>query len=92
MKNADVYQIDVKFNQCILQNTENFVIVKPAWMSDDEEESEYEDENEDENASINSIKLQNLLTRRKVYGDITQNVSERQIKRLLVSSKQSIDI
>ena len=68
------------------------MIVKPAWMSDDDEESEYDEENEDENASINSVKLQNLLTRRKVYGDITQNVSERQIKRLLVSSKICIDI
>ena len=68
------------------------MIVKPAWMSDYEEESADEEENENENASINSVKLQNLLTRRKVYGDITQNVSERQIKRLLVSSKKSIDI
>ena len=57
-------------------------------MSDDEEETVSDVENEDqgdENHLVDTLKLQNLLTRRKVYGDITQNVSERQIKRLLVS-------
>ena len=57
-------------------------------MSDDEEETVSDVENEDqgdENHLVDTLKLQNLLTSRKVYGDITQNVSERQIKRLLVS-------
>ena len=57
-------------------------------MSDDEKETVSDVENEDqgdENHLVDTLKLQNLLTRRKVYGDITQNVSERQIKRLLVS-------
>ena len=58
-------------------------------MSDDDEEGrnnvENEVEEDEENWIVDSNKLNNLLTRRKVYGDITQNVSERQIKRLLVS-------
>ena len=58
-------------------------------MSDDEDEGRNNVENEvqedEKDWIVDSIKLNNLLTRRKVYGDITQNVSERQIKRLLVS-------
>ena len=58
-------------------------------MSDDEEEGRnnvgYEVQEDEEDWIVDSNKLNNLLTRRKVYGDITQNVSERQIKRLLVS-------
>ena len=63
--------------------------MKPDWISDDEEEGTNKVENEvqedERNWIVDSNKLQNLLTRRNVYGDITQNVSERQIKRLLVS-------
>ena len=63
--------------------------MKPDWMSDDEEEGrnkvESEEQKDERNWNVDSNKLHNLLTRRKVYGDITQNVSERQIKRLLVS-------
>ena len=59
-------------------------------MSDEEEEGrnnvENEDQEDEKNGNVDSNKLNNLLTRRKVYGDITQNVSERQIKRLLVST------
>ena len=66
--------------------------MKPDWISDDEEEERDKVENEvqedEQNWIIDSNKLQNLLTRRKVYGDITQNVSERQIKRLLVRRNQ----
>ena len=58
-------------------------------MSDDEDEGrnnvENEEQEDEKDWMVDSIKLNNLLTRRKVYGDITQNVSERQIKRLLVS-------
>ena len=61
-------------------------------MSDDEEEErnkvEDEAQEDEQNWIVDSNKLQNLLTRRKVYGDITQNVSERQIKRLLVRRNQ----
>ena len=64
-------------------------MMKPDWISDDEEEGTNKVENEvqedERNWIVDSNKLQNLLTRRNVYGDITQNVSERQIKRLLVS-------
>ena len=63
--------------------------MKPDWISDEEEEGRDNVENEaqedERNWIVDSNKLQNLLTRRNVYGDITQNVSERQIKRLLVS-------
>ena len=63
--------------------------MKPDWMSDDEEEGrnnvESEEQEDERNWNVDSNKLHNLLTRRKVYGDITQNVSEMQIKRLLVS-------
>ena len=63
--------------------------MKPDWISDDEEGGTNKVENEvqedERNWIVDSNKLQNLLTRRNVYGDITQNVSERQIKRLLVS-------
>ena len=61
-------------------------------MSDDEEDGRNNVGNEvqedEENWIVDSNKFNNLLTRRKVYGDITQNVSERQIKRLLVSRNQ----
>ena len=60
-------------------------------MSDDEQDERNKVENDDQeceqNLIVDSNKLQNLLTRRNVYGDIIQNVSERQIKRLLVSRK-----
>ena len=60
-------------------------------MSDDEKDERNKVENDDQeceqNLIVDSNKLQNLLTRRNVYGDIMQNVSERQIKRLLVSRK-----
>ena len=60
-------------------------------MSDDEKDERNKVENDDQecekNLIVDSNKLQNLLTRRNVYGDIIQNVSERQIKRLLVSRK-----
>ena len=66
--------------------------MKPDWISDDEEEERDKVENEvqedEQNWIVDSNKLQNLLTRRNIYGDITQNVSERQIKRLLVSRNQ----
>ena len=65
--------------------------MKPDWMSDDEKDERNKVENDDleceQNLIVDSNKLQNLLTRRNVYGDIMQNVSERQIKRLLVSRK-----
>ena len=48
---------------------------------------ENEVQEDEQNWIVDSNKLQNLLSRRNVYGDITQNVSERQIKRLLVSRK-----
>ena len=60
-------------------------------MSDDEKDERNKVENDDQeceqNLIVDSNKLQNLLKRRNVYGDIIQNVSERQIKRLLVSRK-----
>ena len=65
--------------------------MKPDWMSDDEQDERNKVENDDQeceqNLIVDSNKLHNLLTRRNVYGDIIQNVSERQIKRLLVSRK-----
>ena len=65
--------------------------MKPDWISDDEKEERNKVENDDQeceqNLIVDSNKLQNLLKRRNVYGDIIQNVSERQIKRLLVSRK-----
>ena len=60
-------------------------------MSDDEKDERNKVENDDQecekNLIVDSNKLQNLLKRRNVYGDIIQNVSESQIKRLLVSRK-----
>ena len=51
-----------------------------------------DEQDEDENESSKSPKpkpdlkkLANLIQRRKVYGDITQNATESQIERLLVS-------
>ena len=46
-----------------------------------------EDKKEDQDQTapaIDAVKLQNLLKRRSVYGNITQNATEEQIKRLLV--------
>ena len=64
-------------------------MTKPDWMSDDEEGEDDDkpkivDKEEEGNEMIDPKKLQNLLARRDIYGDITQNVSERQIMRLLV--------
>ena len=60
-------------------------------MSDDEKDErnkvEKDDQECEQNLIVDSNKLQNLLKRRNVYGDIIQNVSESQIKRLLVSRK-----
>ena len=65
--------------------------MKPDWMSDDEKDErnkvEKDDQECEQNLIVDSNKLQNLLKRRNVYGDIIQNVSESQIKRLLVSRK-----
>ena len=55
---------------------------------DDEEEGMVTNQNQDMKSSkelANPIKLENLLKRRTVYGDITQNASETQLNRLLVS-------
>ena len=69
----------------------------PDWMISDDEGGEDEmDGNEangivtlktlKEEVEVDVTKLENLLKRRKVYGDITQNATESQIKRLLVST------
>ena len=55
---------------------------------DDDEEGMVTNQNQDMKSSkelANPIKLENLLKRRTVYGDITQNASETQLNRLLVS-------
>ena len=76
------------------QDKTNVNIVKPSWMSDDEEHENdvinertevHQEDGRNEMVHPDPIKLSNLLSRRKTYGDITQNASERQIKRLLVS-------
>ena len=37
-----------------------------------------------DHVEVDMAKLENLIKRRKVYGDITQNATESQIKRLMV--------
>ena len=68
-------------------------IERPNWMLSDSEEEEREDDNNmDKNipkepqGMADSIKLKNLLKRRSVYGDITQNATEAQLVRLLVNT------
>ena len=63
-------------------------------ISDDEEDEIQTDGTNREGDSkvpkdhveVDMVKLGNLIKRRKVYGDITQNATESQIKRLLVSN------
>ena len=61
-------------------------------LSDSEEEEREDDNNMDKNipkepqGMADSIKLKNLLKRRSVYGDITQNATEAQLVRLLVNT------
>lgn len=64
---------------------------KPDWISDDEEEEKDKSDSMDKEEKMkffDSVKLQNLLRRRFEYGDITQNASERQIRRLMVSKNK----
>ena len=61
-------------------------------ISDDEEDeiqtdgTNWEGNSKDPkyHVEVDMAKLENLIKRRKVYGDITQNATESQIKRLLV--------
>ena len=73
------------------QNPEVSQLEIPDWMISDEEGGE--DKTDDSKANttksstvlVDPIKLENLLKRRKVYGDLCQNATESQIERLLVS-------
>ena len=67
-------------------------IKQPDWMfsTDDEEDGDENDSGEKKalkspKPKPDPKKLANLIQRRKVYGDITQNATEKQIERLLVS-------
>ena len=63
-------------------------IQKPDWiLEDDKENTGNSDRDSSSETQPDPEKLQNLLDRHKVYGDITQNATESQIKRLLVSTK-----
>ena len=61
-------------------------------VSDDDEEDDMKtNQNHDMKTSrelANPVKLGNLLKRRTVYGDITQNASKTQLERLLVSTSR----
>ena len=67
-------------------------IQKPDWMISDDEKGEDDCEASaniktkplEIHVKVDAIKLENLLKRRKVYGDITQNATESQLQRLMV--------
>ena len=55
-------------------------------MSDDEDNKDDTDtHSENSQPEPDAKKLENLIKRQKCYGDITQNASEAQLERLLVS-------
>ena len=54
-------------------------------MSDTEDDKDDTDHSGNLQPEPDATKLENLLKRRKVYGDITQNASETELLRLLVS-------
>ena len=62
-------------------------IQKPDWILEDDNENtgNNSETNSNNETHPDPVKLANLLQRHKVYGDITQNATESQIKRLLVS-------
>ena len=58
------------------------MIEEPKWkIADDEIQQKY---GKTAKTPADPIKLGNLLKRRKVYGDIAQNASEKQLEHLLV--------
>ena len=63
-------------------------------ISDDEDSDTMDDTKNDKetisNTSADGVKLGNLLKRHRVYGDITQNATESQLERLLVSISENI--
>ena len=63
-------------------------------ISDDEDCDTMDDTKNDKETisktSADGVKLGNLLKRHRVYGDITQNASESQLERLLVSISDDI--
>ena len=63
-------------------------------ISDDEESDTMDDTKNDKETisktSADGVKLGNLLKRHRVYGDITQNATESQLERLLVSISENI--
>ena len=77
------------------QENQDRQIQIPDWMISDDEEDEaqpyginWEDNSKHPKNHVEAdmVKLGNLIKRRKVYGDITQNATESQITRLLVSN------
>ena len=63
-------------------------------ISDDEDSDTMDDTKNDKETisttSADGVKLGNLLKRHRVYGDITQNATESQLERLLVSISDNI--
>ena len=63
-------------------------------ISDDEDSDTMDDTKYDKETisktSADGVKLGNLLKRHRVYGDITQNATESQLERLLVSISDNI--
>ena len=63
-------------------------------ISDDEDSDTMDDKKNPKETtskiSADGVKLGNLLKRHRVYGDITQNATESQLERLLVSVSDNI--
>ena len=63
-------------------------------ISDDEDSDTMDDKKNHKETtskiSADGVKLGNLLKRHRVYGDITQNATESQLERLLVSISDNI--
>ena len=64
----------------------------PAWMvspskndkQQQDDKKKQEPNPEEGGVTVDELKFKNLLNRREVYGDITQNATENELKRLLV--------
>ena len=53
-------------------------------------QNDWEEKNDFQDRKLCEIKFKNLVKRREIYGDITQNATEHQLKRLLLKHDNSV--
>jgi len=66
--------------------TDGDELKQPDWLIADADAEDAPEDSEE----MDQVKLRNLLKRRKTYGDITQNATEKQIARLMLIHKNDV--